>query len=579
MAVETLERPVPAGEPEHPWLRAYPAAIDWRAEIPAMPLFALLDHGVAAFPDNVALDFLGRTYTYRELGRLVARAAKGLQGLGVRKGVHVGLLLPNCPYYPILYYAVLKTGATVVNFNPLYASRELLAQIEDAELDVMVTLDLKALYGKLAEAMAGSRLKRVIVCPMAEILPFPKNRLFSLVKREDIAAIPRNGDHIHFADLVANDGLFRPFEVDPAKDIALLQYTGGTTGAPKGAMLTHRAATANALQCALWFHEAELGREVTVAVLPFFHVFAMTVIMNLSVYTGAKMVLLPRFEITQLLRTIARHQPTLFAGVPTLFTAINNYPDLARYDLSSLKFCISGGSSLPREVRARFESLTGCKLVEGYGLSECSPVATCNPIGGRVKDGSIGLPYPGTRIEIVSLDDRRTPLPVGERGEICISGPQVMAGYWKQPEATAEVLRDGRLHTGDVGYMDDEGYTFVVDRLKEVIIAGGYKIYPRNVEEAIHMHPAVAETAVVGLPDDYRGQTVKAFITLVDGHELTAEGLRAFLEDKLSPIEMPKVVEFRDSLPKSAIGKILKKELLTAPADEASGDGMGGGAS
>ncbi|MDJ0948123.1 MAG: long-chain fatty acid--CoA ligase [Alphaproteobacteria bacterium] len=564
MAIEMMDAPQETGDrQEHPWLRSYPEDVDWHAEIPVMPLFALLDHGVATYPDGVALDFFGKEYKYRELGELVARATKGLQELGVRKGVHVGLFLPNCPYYPIFYYAILKTGATVVNFNPLYAELELLNQVEDAEVDLMVTLDLAALYDKMAQVMRESRLRRIIVCPMADILPFPKNRLFPIVKRDEIATIPEDGAHIPCDRVLANDGAFRPFEVDPAKDIALLQYTGGTTGVPKGAMLTHRAASANALQCRRWFAKGEPGSEVTVAVLPFFHVFAMTVILNLSVYSGARLILLPRFEIDQLLKTITRKRPSLFAGVPTLFTAINTHPELDKYDLSSLKFCISGGASLPADVRDRFESLTGCTLVEGYGLSECSPVAACNPIGGKGKDGSIGLPYPGTRIEIVSLEDRETVLSPGEKGEICISGPQVMAGYWKRPDATAETLRGGRLHTGDVGYMDEDGFTFVVDRLKEVIIAGGYKIYPRNVEEAIHMHPAVAEVAVVGIDDAYRGQTVKAFVSLVEGATMTHDELNAFLEDKISPIEMPKHLELRDSLPKSAIGKILKKELLS----------------
>ncbi len=562
MAIDMLDPPATSGHADHPWLRSYPEAVDWHAEIPAMPLFALLDHGVATYPDNVALDFLGKHYSYRELGDLVRRATKGLQDAGIKKGVHVGLFLPNCPYYPIFYFAILKTGATVVNFNPLYAERELLEQIEDSEIDLMVTLDLEALYGKLAVVMRESRLNRIVVCPMAGILPFPKNRLFPILKREDLAEIPKDEHHLRYDDVIANDGAYRPFDIDPAKDIALLQYTGGTTGVPKAAMLTHKAVASNAIQCHRWFHEAELGSEETVAVLPFFHVFAMTVIMNLSVYTGAKIVLLPRFEIDQLLKTISNKKPTLFAGVPTLFTAINNYPELEKYDLSSLKFCISGGAGLPGDVRKQFETLTGCSLIEGYGLSECSPVASANPIGGRNKEGSIGLPYPGTMVEIVSLEDRLTVLPPGKKGEICISGPQVMAGYWKRPDATAETLKGGRLHTGDVGYMDKDGYTYIVDRLKEVIIAGGYKIYPRNVEEAIHLHPAVAEVAVVGIPDEYRGQTVKAFIALVEGGVMTAEELNAFLEDKISKIEMPKQVEFRDALPKSPIGKILKKELL-----------------
>ena len=551
-----------AKEP-YPWLANYPESVDWNAEIPVKPLYDLLDHGVATYAKNIAIDFLGKTYTYEEIGDLVRRAAKGLQGLGVGKGVQVGLFLPNSPYYVILYFAILKTGATVVNFNPLYVERELIHQIEDSEVDLMVTLDLKILHEKLAPLMDRTRLARLVICKMADVLPFPKNLLFPVFKGKEIASIPSDSRHVRFAELIANDGAYTPVDINPETDIALLQYTGGTTGVPKGAMLTHKNVYANAIQGYLWFEQANVKGSITsIGVLPLFHVLAMTVIMNYSVYTGSKMVLLPRFEMEQLLATITRTKPDLFTGVPTLFSAINTYPNLDKYDLSSLKYCLSGGAGLPVEVKQRFEEITGCRLFEGYGLSECSPIAAANPIEGENKPGSIGLPCPATVIEIVSIEDGETVMPVGEKGEICIRGPQVMAGYWKRPDATAETIRNGRLHTGDVGTMDAQGYTYIVDRLKEVILAGGYNVYPRNVEEAIYMHPAVAEAAVIGVPDPYRGQTVKAFVTLAEGASLSEEELTDFLKDKLSAIEMPKLVEFRDELPKSAIGKILKKVLV-----------------
>ncbi|MGD1876393.1 MAG: AMP-binding protein [Kiloniellaceae bacterium] len=345
-------------------------------------------------------------------------------------------------------------------------------------------------------------------------------------------------------------------------DVAVLQYTGGTTGLPKGAMLTHGSISANVSQLHRWFIGVRSGEQRVLAVLPLFHVFAMTVNMHLGIRIAAEIILLPRFEIETLMKTIARKKPTFFPGVPTLFNAVLHYPKLERYDLSCIQNSISGGAALPLPVRVAFENLTGGKLFEGYGLSEASPVATCNPVTGESRAGSIGLPLPGTEIVIRSLDNRDAPLPLGEKGEICLRGPQVMAGYWQRPEASAETLRHGWLHTGDVGFMDEDGYTYLIDRLKEVIISGGYKVYPRHIEEAIHRHPAVAEVTVCGVPDDYRGEVPKAFVCLKDGESLTPEALRAFLVGILSPMEMPRQVEFRDALPKTIIGKLSKKELI-----------------
>jgi long-chain acyl-CoA synthetase len=545
-----------------PGLAAYPSNVDWNAEIPVRPLYTLLDEAVSRYGARCCIDFLDKRYSYREIGELANRAAKGLMRLGVKRGTKVGLFLPNCPYAVIFYYGILKAGGTVVNFNPLYAERELIHQIEDSDTEIMVTLDLKALCGKLLPLVKKTGLKRVIVCSMAAILPFPKNILFPVAKRKEIARFADGDQTISFDEVVANDGAFVPPAIDARTEIALLQYTGGTTGVPKGAMLTHANAVANAVQLRLWAPGLGSVQEKILGVLPLFHVFAMTVVMNHGLLLGAEMILLPRYELRQLLKTIDKKKPTVFVGVPTLYAAINNAKETAGTDLRSLKYCISGGAPLPLEVKHRFEELSGCVLVEGYGLSETAPVATCNPFLGENRRGSIGLPMPGTTVEILAIDGSERVLPAGERGEVCIRGPQVMQGYWKKPEETEKALKGGRFHSGDIGYIDGDGFIYIVDRLKEMILCGGYNVYPRNVEEAIYMHPAVAECAVIGIADSYRGQTVKAFVVLREGQTVTKEALCDFLKDKLSPIEMPKQIEFRQSLPKTAIGKIQKKTLV-----------------
>ncbi|HET6520260.1 MAG TPA: long-chain fatty acid--CoA ligase [Geminicoccaceae bacterium] len=562
----------------HPWLAFYPADIDWHAPIPRRPLSTLLDEAVAAHADRPCLEFLGRTYTYREVGDLVARAARGFQQQGVGRGVRVGLFLPNCPYYVICYFAVLKAGGTVVNFNPLYARRAVAHQVKDAGVRVMVTLDLEVAYPKVAACLGDAGLERIVVCRMGGILPLAKRALFSLMSRREVAAVPDDDRHVPFARLIANDGAFEPVEVDPERDVAVLQYTGGTTGTPKGAMLSHGNLYANSVQVGMWVVGLRPGRERVLAVLPLCHVFGMTGVMNVGLAAGAELILVPRFRLQQVLKVISTRRPTVLIGVPSIYAAINERRDLARYDLSSLERCISGGAALPLEVKQKFEELTGCTLVEGYGLTEASPVCTVNPFTSIQKPGSIGLPLPGTVIEITSIDDPDRRLRPGRRGEICVSGPQVMLGYWNHPEETAEALRGGRLHTGDVGYVDREGYVYLIDRIKDLIITGGFNVYPRMVEEAILLHPAVAEVTVCGVPDRYRGEAVKAYVRPREGARLTAAELRAFLVDKLSPIEMPRQVEFRDALPHTFVGKVARRELLAeemrrlnaaAAADEA----------
>jgi long-chain acyl-CoA synthetase len=555
-------RTMPAPVIDRPWLAHYPAGIDWAMPIAPQPLGAMFDAAAARFADRPCLDFLGRRYSYAEVADLVNRAAKGFQEMGVGPGSRVGLCLPNTPYYVICYFAVLKAGGTVVNYNPLYVEREIAHQIEDSQTDIMVTLDVKQVYPRIGAMLGTTRLKRIVVCRMDSVLPTLTGWLFKVLKRSELADIPADDTHIPFAMLLANDGGYRPVDIDPRTRIAVLQYTGGTTGVPKGAMLTHANLTVNLQQVLAWFPGVAMGEERMLAALPFFHVFAMTVVLNLGIAAGMELVLLPRFEMKQVLKTIAKRRPTLFPGVPTMYKALLGHPDVRKYPLTSIRYCISGGAPLPLELKRQFEAATGCVLVEGYGLTEASPVSTANPLSGVNKEGSIGLPLPGVTIEIRSLEDPAHVLPPGEKGEVVIAGPHIMAGYWNRPEDTAQTIVGGFLRTGDVGIMDEEGHVFLMDRLKDLIICGGYNVYPRVIEEAVYLHPEVEAVTVIGVPDDYRGQSPKAFVQRRAGSTLTVEALKAFLSDKLSRIEMPKHIELRDELPKTAIGKLSKKELI-----------------
>jgi len=547
---------------ERPWLKNYAPGVAWETEFAPQPLYRLIDDAVARFGEHSSIDFLDRKFTYAEIGQMVNRAACGFQALGVGKGVKVGLFLPNCPQFIVAYFGVLKAGGTVVNFSPLYSEEELLHQIEDSQTDFMVTLNLTVLYPKMQAMLRESRLKKLIVGTMPEVLPFPKSWLFPLVKRRDISSIPNDTEHLSFQELLNNDGNYTPPEIDPSADIAVLQYTGGTTGVSKGAMLTHAALYANTQQTTMWMPDHTPGGERMMGVLPFFHVFAMTVVMNVSINIGAEIVIHPRFELEAVVKDIPRKRPTLLPGVPTMYTAIAAHPKANELDMTSLRSCMSGGAPLPVEVKQRFEQLTGATVFEGYGLTETSPVASCNPLNGENKPGSIGQPMPATDIVIVSREDPHQLMPLGEAGEICIRGPQVMAGYFERPDATADTMVNNMLRTGDVGYMDEEGYIFIIDRMKDLILCGGFNVYPRNVEEAIYQHPAVDEVTVIGIPDDYRGQSVKAFVTLNQPGEIDEAKLLEFLKPKLGKHEMPSQIEFRDELPKTMIGKLSKKELV-----------------
>ncbi|WP_419825972.1 long-chain-fatty-acid--CoA ligase [Sphingomonas sp.] len=532
----------------------------------------LIDKAARNHGDVDAIDFMGRRWTYRRIAGLAERAARGLQDLGVTKGTGVGLCLPNMPHYVILYFALHRIGAIVVNINPLYTAKEIRHLLADSGATMVATCDVAEYHAKVSEVAAELGLAKVIVCRMTEALPPVKQALYRLFKRRDIARLANDGRQIGFTELLRAKGKPDPVARDP-HDVAVLQYTGGTTGVPKAAMLTHANLTANCAQIAIHISRVPLKEERIMGVLPMFHVFALTSVLDYTVDAGGTIVLLPRFEVKQFLATMKRMRCTQLFGVPTMYVALNKLPEAEIAPLKSLKFSISGGAPLPFDVRTAFEKRVGCRVVEGYGLSESSPVITCNPLNGVIKDNSCGPAFPGTTIEIRDLDDPHRLMPQGERGEVCARGPQVMKGYWNRPEETAAVFVDGALRTGDVGYLDEDGYLFLVDRIKDVILAGGYNIYPRTIEEALYEHPAVAEAVVIGVDDPYRGQAPKAFVTLREGHAVTGDALRAFLKDHLNKLEMPREVEVRAELPKTLIGKLSKKELVEEERAKATGGG------
>ena len=544
------------------WEKSYPSGVHWDYPLPpAVPLEGLLETAATTWPDRAAIDFYDRTFTYRELHKLAARAAKGLQALGVGPGVHVGLHLPNTPHYVICFFAVLMAGARVVNFSPLAAPRELKYQLIDAETQVMITLGLPMLYPQIAALNGTAKFQTLVVCKIEDFLPGPIARAFGPAADRVGGA----GREIEFASLIDNDGAFKRHPHESLEDdVAVLQYTGGTTGEPKGAMLTHANFCAVLNISNHWDRQnVSRGKEKALAVLPLFHIFGLTFIMLLAVVNGEQVVLHIKFDPDRVLADISRKKITVFLGVPTMYAALVNHPKVREFDLSSVRRWVSGGAPLAMEVLQRFEALTGHAPKEGYGLTETAPLGTLQVLNKPARQGSVGLPAPHTTLEVVDLETGERVLPIGEKGEICFWGPQVMKGYWKRPEATAEAFRGGRFHTGDIGFIDQDGFVTLVDRKKDMILSGGFNVFPRNIEEAIYEHPAVAEVTVIGIPDEYRGQSAKAFIALKPGHAAFGiDELKAFLADKLAKYEMPTEMEIRSSLPKTPVGKLSKKELL-----------------
>ncbi len=536
---------------ERPWLKFYEKGILPHLDYPNIPVQQILEDAVRDFPENEALIFLGRRISYEVLGKWVEWFTSGLSQLGFKKGERMALMLPNCPQYIVAYYAVLKLGGIVVNVNPMYVERELAFQLKDAGAQGILTL--REILPRVKAVQSQSPLKRILLTDLADPLRDVIPEKFS-----------PSGDCSVYAYgevLEIGKGLPPPLVAVNPDETALLQYTGGTTGVSKGAMLSHRNLVSDVVQCVAWNVDAVRGEERMLAAIPFFHVYGMTVAMNEALYLAAAIILLPRFNVDEALEAINNHRPTRFPGVPTMYIAINNHPRIREYNISSIKVCSSGSAPMPVEALKKFEELTGGKISEGYGLTEASPVTHANPFFGKRKIGSIGLPRPDTDSKIVDLETGEKELPPGEAGELCIRGPQVMKGYWNRPEETEKALRNGWLYTGDIAKMDEEGYFFIVDRKKDMILCGGYNVYPREIEEVLFQHPKIQEACALGVPDPYRGETVKVFIVMKDGQQATAEEILEFCRANLARYKVPTLVEFRKELPRSHVGKVLRKVL------------------
>jgi long-chain acyl-CoA synthetase len=524
-----------------------------------------------AHPDAPMIDFMGRHFSYGALLDQIRQVACGLQKMGVEKGDRVGLYLPNTPHYVAAYYGALMAGAIVVNFSPLYTAAELEHQVEDSGTKILFTLSAKALLPTALEVLDHSTLETLVVGSVAEVLSPVKSLLFRWFKASESVPLPADPRVVRYDRLIANAGACSVPTIDPVNDVALLQYTGGTTGTPKGAMLTHQNLTANARQAqAIDPHANEPDR--IIAVLPFFHVFANTCTLNRTVLNGGEMVMLPRFDAAQVLAAVQRVKATSLPGVPTMFQALLDHPAIRNIDFSSLRACISGGAPLALELRQKFEAATGAKLIEGYGLTETSPIVCTNPYEGLNKTGTVGQPVPGTRVKLVDREDPTRPPPEGEPGELLFAGPQVMKGYWNRPDADAEVFIGEYVRTGDVGLIDEDGYVKIVDRLKDMIAVGGFKVFPSQVEAVLYHHPAVKEALVIGVPDHYRGEQPKAFVTLNEDAEIDGAALKNWVNPQLGKHERVCEVEVRLNLPKTLVGKLSRKELVAeerAKADAA----------
>lgn len=544
------------------WQANYPEGVPRHLEYPDLALFQVLERSAERFPHNTATIFMGGKLTYAQLLDKVYRLATALADMGVKKGDRVGIMLANSPQAVISYYGILKAGGIAVEFNPLYVEREIEHQIKDSGCKVMIALDL--LLPRLSKVRESSGLETIIWTSIKDFLPFPLNLLYPIKAKKDgqLVHVPTGEGNYQFVDLLKKHPPDPPsYKFNPAEDIATLQYTGGTTGVSKGCMLTHRNMVVNAYQLTRWLPGLKEGGERILTALPLFHSYGMTTCMNFGALTGATLILMPRFIVKDILKAIDKWKPTLFPGAPTMYIGLINHPDVAKYDLKSITACISGSAALPVEVQKRFEELTGGRLVEGYGLSEASPVTHANPVFGLRKSGCIGIPLPDTYAKVVDLETGKKEMPVGETGELIIKAPQVMKGYWNRPDETAIALRDGWLYTGDIAKMDEDGYFYIVDRKKEMIIAGGFNIYPRDIEEVLFEHPKVMEAAAIGVPHEYRGETVKVFVVLKEGEQATAEEIIEYCRSKLAKYKVPEFVEFRDSLPKSMIGKVLRRVL------------------
>lgn len=557
-------------ETEKRWLKLYPDQIAKNVYYRADTLPQLLKYAANEYPKHKAIHFMGKEMTFKTLYKKTLQFAAYLQHLGVKKGDRVAVMLPNIPQTVISFYAILQAGAIAVPVNPLYQEREIEFIMKDSGAKVIITLDM--LYNRVERVMKQTDLEHIIVTSIKDYLPFPKNIIYPFIQAKEQGKPPTitssNSTHLYTQTLKSKESVLKEVPINFEEDIAILQYTGGTTGFPKGVILTHQNLVANTSMCRQWLYKMEKGKEKMLAVMPLFHVYGLMTVLVLSVMEVYKMILVPKFDASGLLKTIHKQKPTVFPGAPTIYIGLMNHPDISQYDLSSIKGAISGSAPLPVEVIEKFEEKTGGKIVEGYGLTETSPVTHVNFLwDNEIVKGSIGVPWPGTDAAIFSLESGEI-LPVGEVGELAIKGPQVMKGYWNNDEETNKVLKDGWLLTGDIAYMDEKGYFYIVDRKKDIIIAGGFNIYPREIEEVLYEHPAVMEASVVGVKDLYRGETVKAFIVLREGMTVTEEELNQFMRRKLASFKVPRIYEFREELPKTAVGKVLRRQLKKESEEE-----------
>ena len=546
---------------DHPWVKFYEPGIPPNLTYPESTLGNVLAQTASKYPGHTALLFFGRKITYAELDGLVNRFANALTGLGVKKGDRIALMLPNIPQMVIAYYGTLRLGAIAVATNPLYLEHELEVQLKDSGAEILVAVDM--FYPVISRALPKTSVKKLILCGIKDYLPFPLNLLYPIKAKieKQWVNVKRVQPIYDFLSLLSKAPATPISTVVTPDDTAILQYTGGTTGTPKGAILTHRNLVANALHNRVWLKGGKEGEERILAVIPFFHVYGMTTAMNLGMLLGAELILLPKFHTKEVLEFINKYRPTIFPGIQAMYLAIGNFPNIHKYDLTSIKAAISGAGPLMREVQERFEQLTKARIVEGYGLSEASPVTHCNPVFGRRKLGSIGLPFPDMDAMIVDIETGEKEMPVGDTGELVVKGPQVMKGYWNKPDESAYALRGGWLHTGDIAKMDEEGYFFIVDRIKDMIKTVGENVYPREVEEVLFTHPKVKDVVVVGLPDGFKGEKIKAYIILKEGVTAESTEIIQYCREQLSKFKVPKEIEFRDQLPKTLVGKVLRRVL------------------
>jgi len=546
---------------ERVWHKAYMPAVPPSIEYETVTLPQALERTANKFPNTIALILMGKKISYRDLNESVNRFASALAQIGVKKGDRVALVLPNIPQFVIATYAIWRLGAVVVMNNPLYTERELTHQLHDSGSTTAVVLDL--LVPRILSIKPNTPIKNVIGCHIRDYLPFPLKQLFPVLKKNLHRPGKPDEGVLDFMDLLNKAPDHGPRPEIGFEDLAALLYTGGTTGVSKGVMLTHKNISVNVQQFKALLFNAEDGQETVIGILPFFHSAGFTAGMNHCIYRGLTHVMVVRPDVDTLVKYMIKYRPALFGCVPTLYVGLLSHPKLPpKSELSYLKGCISGAAPLALETIREWNERVGTQIVEVYGMTEMSPISHANPWGGTSKAGSVGIPLPDTDCRIVDLETGDKDMPVGQPGEIILKGPQQMIGYYNRPDETSKSVRNGWFYTGDVGYVDEEGYLYIVDRTKDMIIAGGYNIYPREIDEVLYEHPKILEACAVGVPDKYRGETVKAFVVVKPGETLTAEEVISYCKEKLAAYKVPKLIEFMDDLPKSAIGKVLRRELL-----------------